>query len=86
MFKKFFFVCILSIGTANAQTFWLNIPAAYSKTDELYVPSMSFPVSSHDACSDAIVEYAKSNLVFYIGCDVKPLPDAVNLKNSRDSH
>lgn len=79
----FIFFTLFSAGL-SAQTYWLNIPAAYSKTDEQYMPSMSFPVNSHDACSDAIVEYAKTNLVYYIGCDVNPLSDAVNLKKVRN--
>ena len=85
MFKQFFLTLLLSllVSTAAAQTFWLNIPGAYSKTDEQYVPAMSFPMQSHDSCSDAIVEYAKANLVYYIGCDVEPLTDAVNLKKFR---
>jgi hypothetical protein len=74
---------IFSITSVKAETYWLNIPASFSKVDEQYIPPMSFPVRSHDACSDAIVEYAKTNLVYYIGCDVKPLPDAVNLKKQR---
>lgn len=87
MFKRLFIVSLLSffaVSSVNAQPYWLNIPSAYSKTDDQYMPSMSFPVKSHDSCSDAIVEYAKSNLVYYIGCDVKPLPDAVNLKEYRN--
>ena len=66
-------------NTATAQTYWLNIPGAYSKVDEQYLPPLSFPTPNHNACSDAVVQYAKDNLVHYIGCDVKPLPDAVNL-------
>ena len=88
MFKRYYLVLLLSIfasSTALAETYWLNIPGAYSKTDESNIPSMSFPMQSHDACADAIVEYAKANLVYYIGCDVKPLPDAVNLKKMRDN-
>lgn len=68
-------------GPVTAQTYWLNIPGAYSKVDEQYLPSMSFPTPNHNACSDAVVHYAKNNLVHYIGCDVKPLPDAVNLQH-----
>jgi len=71
------------VSTAYGQTYWLNIPGAYSKTDEQYLPSISLPTANHDACSDAIVQYAKDNLVHYIGCDVKPLPDAVNIRTSR---
>lgn len=85
MFKRILLTFLLSLlaATAVAETYWLNLPGAYSKTDEQHIPAMSFPMQSHDACSDAIVEYAKSNLVYYIGCDVKPLADAVNLKKYR---
>ncbi|MGD2118342.1 MAG: hypothetical protein PVG66_08295 [Chromatiales bacterium] len=66
-------------NTIQAQTYWLNVPGAYSKEEQQYIPAISLPTASHDACSDAIVQYAQDNLVHYIGCDVKPLPNAVNL-------
>ena len=66
-------------STLQAQTYWLNIPGAYSQEERQYLPPFSIPTASHDACSDAIVQYARDNLVHYIGCDVKPLPNAVNL-------
>jgi len=86
MFKHFFMVpliTLLAISTIQAETYWLNIPGHYSKVDGQLVPSLSLPTPSHDKCSDAIIEYAKTNLVYYIGCDVKPLRDAVNLKEPR---
>lgn len=83
--KKLVVLSLLLAGLSaslQAQTYWLNIPGAYNKVDEQYHPSISIPTSGHDACSDAVVEYAKQNLVHYIGCDVKPLPDAKNINAS----
>jgi len=71
MFKKFFFVSILSIGTANAQTYWLNMVDNGQ--------SMSLPVSSEERCTEAVNQFVRSNLVNFVSCDVKPLPDAVNI-------
>lgn len=78
-----FFLIVIFPQSVQSEVFWLNIPGAYSKLDEQYLPSISLPTASHDACSDAIVQYAKDNLVHYIGCDVKPLPDAINLRHIR---
>ena len=72
-------VLMIHTDTASARTYWLNIPGAYSKVDEQYLPPVSYPTPNHNACSDAVMQYAKDNLVHYIGCDVMPLPDAVNL-------
>ena len=73
MLKKIFLVFILSIGTANAQTYWLNMV----ESDQ----SMSLPVSSDEKCTEAVIQYVSSNLVNFVSCDVEPLPDAVNLGN-----
>ena len=85
MMKKMFMLVtgLLFSQIIHADVYWLNIPGSYSAYDEQYYPAVSFPTSSHEACSDAIVQYAKDNLVFYIGCDVKPLPDAVNLTSRK---
>ena len=83
--RQFVYAALLATGLpsmAAANTYWLNIPGSYSAEEGRYMPSVSFPTSDHYACSDAIVQYAKDNLVNYIGCDVKPLPDAVNLPAS----
>ena len=83
---KFSTLLGLSLGlvsTAFGQTYWLNIPGAYSKTEAQYMPSISLPTANQDSCADAIVEYAKDNLVYYISCDVHPLRDAANLKAGR---
>lgn len=70
-------LAMLFTGVAQATT-WLNIPEHYDKDGEL-MPSVSYPVSTWEKCSDAIVEYAKMEYVYYIGCDIRPLRDAVNI-------
>jgi len=72
MFKKFVLVFLLSIGSANAQTYWLNMV----KTGI----SMSLPVSTAEKCIEAVNQFVRSNLVNFVSCDVEPLPDAVNLE------
>lgn len=62
---------MLTIGTANAQTYWLNMVSDGQ--------SMSLPVASDSQCSEAVNQFVRSNLVNFVSCDVKPLPDAVNL-------
>lgn len=70
---------ILLTNSVNAtQTWWLNIPG-YIDKDGIPIPSLSLPTSDHDKCSDAVINYAKNEYVYYISCDIKPLPDAVNL-------
>ncbi len=71
MFKKIFFVFMLGIGTANAQTYWLNLVDNGQ--------SMSLPVPTGEQCNEAVVQYVRSNLVNFVSCDVEPLPDAVNI-------
>ena len=83
--KKVSLIAGLTFGVmqlAQAQTYWLNIPGAYSMEDGLYEASISLPTVSHAACAQAIVQYTRDNLVNFIGCDVLPLPDAVNLRTS----
>lgn len=78
--KKLITLLALSISTnAFATSWWLNIPGHYSPITDEYVPPISWITTSQDSCSDAIVAYAKDNLVNYIGCDVKPLANAVNI-------
>lgn len=70
------------IQVAQAQTYWLNIPGAYNLKDSQYESSLSLPTVSHEACAQAIVQYTRDNLVNFIGCDVQPLPDAVNIRTT----
>lgn len=66
-------------GAVSAdQVVWLNIPSHYTE-DNREVPSVSFVTFGWDNCADAIVSYAKENYIHYIGCDVVPLRDAVNV-------
>lgn len=59
------------LGTASAQSYWLNMV-----TDG---ESMSLPVSSKESCSEAVIQYVRSNVVNFVSCDIEPLPDAVNI-------
>ena len=75
MFKNFLFFSVLSILTmasAHAQTYWLNVINSGE--------SMSLPVSSDELCSQAVYRYVQSNLADAVSCDVQPLPDAVNIR------
>ena len=80
--RKLLLTAMLALMTTTAvsaetgKTYFLNIPGHYSKIDAHWIDSMSIPTTSADACADAIVSYAKNNYVYYIGCDVKPLPDS----------
>ncbi len=83
--KKILLIFGLVFGVTQlvqAQTYWLNIPGAYSMKDSQYEPSISLPTVSHEACAQAIVHYTRDNLVNFIGCDVLPLPDAANIRTS----
>jgi len=71
MFKKFLLVSVLTIGSANAQPYWLNMVVNGE--------SMSLPVSSDERCTKAVNQYVRSNLVNFVSCDVEPLRDAVNV-------
>ena len=71
MFKHVLLVISLSIGSVNAQTYWVNMVESGQ--------SMSLPVSSEEQCTEAVNQYVRSNLVNFVSCDVQPLPDAVNL-------
>lgn len=62
-----------------AEPYWLNIPGAYSKLDGQYLPPASYLKKSHEACNEAVLRYTQNNLVHYIGCDTRPLPNAINL-------
>ncbi len=82
MIGKIVFTGFILLSLSNpliAESYWLNIPGAYSKLDGQYLPPASYPKSSHEACNEAILRYAKNNLVHYIGCDTRPLPNAINL-------
>jgi energy-converting hydrogenase Eha subunit B len=73
MFYNVLLTVLLSlglIGSANAQTYWLNIVIA----DQ----SMSLPVSSNEKCSEAIIRYVQQQQHGSISCDVMPLPASVN--------
>jgi len=58
-------------GTASAQTYWLNMV-----TDG---ESMSLAVATEKGCTEAANQYVRSQIVNFVSCDVKPLPDAVNI-------
>ena len=81
-FKQLLVATVLSItafSTASAETYWLNIPESYRQLDDKLFPASSIPTASQEACSEAMVEYAKEGFVNFIGCDVKPLPNAANM-------
>ena len=83
MIKKILLTACLSsgsAGSASAESYWLNIPGAYSREDAQYLPAASYKKSSFEACQHALLRYAQTNLIHYIGCDTRPLSDAVNLK------
>ena len=71
MIQKILLVFLVSIGSVNAQTYWLNMVQSGT--------SMSLPVSSAEQCTEAVNQFVRSNLVNFVSCDVNPLPDAVNL-------
>jgi len=71
MFKKILLVSLLSIGSVNAQPYWLNMVVNGE--------SMSLPVSSESRCTMAVNDFVRSNLVNFVSCDVEPLRDAVNV-------
>ena len=74
MFIKLLLFSVLNallVGTLSAQTYWLNLVDNGK--------SMSLPVSTDEQCSQAVYRYVQSNLVHAVSCDVKPLPDAVNI-------
>jgi len=71
-------VALMASLSVSAQTYWLNI-GSYTDNDGSEQPAFSMPTSSQAACSQAVIEYAKTNLVNFIGCDVEPLPHAVNI-------
>ena len=74
MLKRLFFVGLLTIGslsTASASPYWVNIVMGDA--------SMSIPVTTDSRCTEAVMRYAQSSVGGYISCDVKPLPDGVDL-------
>jgi len=80
--KPLIVLSLLSVilqSQAVAETYWLNIPGSYRQLDDKFFPASSIPTVSQAACSEAMLEYAKQGLVNFIGCDVKPLPNAANL-------
>ena len=74
---------LIAANGINAQTVFLNIPSYYEPKTKEYIPTMSFPTSGWDACADAMISYAEENYVRYLGCDVKPFKDAVNMRPRR---
>jgi hypothetical protein len=78
--KKLIMMLAIVSGNVMADTVWFNIPSHYDRVDMRSYNALSLPTSSWDACADAIAQYAKDNYVFYVSCDVKPLPNAANLK------
>ena len=62
-----------------AETYWLNIPESHRQVDDKFFPASSYATDSQEACAKAMVEYAKMGVVNFIGCDIKPLPNAANL-------
>jgi hypothetical protein len=79
MKKVIFAFAMFASSVANA-TMFLNIPGHYNENND-YVQSVSILTSNWESCSNAIVEYAKMEYVYYVGCDVKPLPDAANMRS-----
>ena len=77
--KKLILLSVLLSANAQAETWWLNIPSHYSPVTDKYVPSMSLLTFSYEQCREGIISYTSENFVNYIGCDVRPLRDAVNL-------
>lgn len=63
---------ILSTGVF-ADTYWLNIAGNFD--------SVSYPSMSVSACEKSQVEYARLDGVYYVSCDIEPLPTATNLSN-----
>ena len=82
LFKKFALVTLLYVLSfpLSAQTYWLNMPGSYNVEHSEYTPSVSLQTFDYEACKDALVQYSRDNrMVENISCDVKPLPDAINL-------
>ena len=80
--KNVILISVLSVfsDSLSAETYWLNMPASYSKKYSEYTPSVSLPTVDYEACLAAMTQYAQDNeMVDKIGCDIKPLPDAINL-------
>jgi hypothetical protein len=74
MSYRILLIGLLNIGlfaNASAQPYWLNMVTNGE--------SMSLPVSSSQSCSDAVMQYVRSNIVNFVSCDIEPLPDAVNI-------
>jgi len=69
---------LIASATTTAETYWFNV-AGFTAADGSEQPAFSIPTSGQGACSRAVVQYAKANLVSAISCDVAPLPNAVNL-------
>ena len=70
--KKLLALMLLPV-VGYAQPYFLNIPG---DGDRL---SLSYYTTDQKQCQKALIEYAKHKEVYYIGCDVKPLRDAVNV-------
>jgi len=82
--KKIAILVLAILSTAvHANGYWLNIPAYIDSDSGRTVPPTSYWTRDRDSCADAIVQYAKLEYVYYIGCDVNPLPNAVNVNFRR---
>ena len=58
--------------------FWLNIIMADY--------DLSYMTMSYDQCREAMIEYIKTEPVYYIGCDVNPIDGAINLPGGYRRH
>ena len=81
--KKFISILVLlwSSNLLAEPAYWVNIPRHHSIIDGKIIPSVSWYTRSHEECSDAVVDYARDNLVNFISCSTRPLPDASNLSD-----
>lgn len=80
--KKLFLITLLSVlsGSLTAQVHWLNMPGSYSEKYSEFTPSVSLPTIDYKACRESLILFSTDNeMVDKISCDIKPLPDAVNL-------
>ncbi len=80
--KKIILIMLFSVisSSLSAEIYWLNMPGSYSKKYSEFTPSVSLPTVDYEACQAALTQYAQDNeMVEKIGCDIQPLPDAVNL-------
>ena len=90
MIKRIFittFFGLALIGTATAETYWLNIYGSYSQKHKEFTPSVSMPLVDNKECQVALDQFSKDNeMVEKISCDLKPLSGAINLADQWAGH